>query len=67
MCHRLISSWKTDLNISLAALEMLSGLARTRIRETGNKNKVQIIMNILTIDLYALFYTSMMYLSLSCF
>ncbi|KYM99990.1 Ral GTPase-activating protein subunit beta [Cyphomyrmex costatus] len=34
VCHRLISSWKTDLNISLAALEMLSGLARTRIRET---------------------------------
>lgn len=38
VCHRLISSWKTDLNISLAALEMLSGLARTRIRETGNKS-----------------------------
>lgn len=35
VCHRLISSWKTDLNISLAALEILSGLARTRIRETG--------------------------------
>ncbi|KAL6447256.1 hypothetical protein ACFW04_001486 [Cataglyphis niger] len=34
VCHRLISSWKIDLNISLAALEMLSGLARTRIRET---------------------------------
>ncbi|XP_058804059.1 ral GTPase-activating protein subunit beta isoform X2 [Phymastichus coffea] len=34
VCHRLISSWKTDLNISLAALELLSGLARTRIRET---------------------------------
>ncbi|XP_032672048.1 ral GTPase-activating protein subunit beta isoform X5 [Odontomachus brunneus] len=34
VCHCLISSWKTDLNISLAALEMLSGLARTRIRET---------------------------------
>ncbi|XP_033225547.1 ral GTPase-activating protein subunit beta isoform X3 [Belonocnema kinseyi] len=34
VCHRLISSWKTDLNVSLAALEMLSGLARTRIRET---------------------------------
>ena len=36
VCHRLISSWKTDLNISLAALEMLSGLASTRIRETGS-------------------------------
>ncbi|XP_032672045.1 ral GTPase-activating protein subunit beta isoform X2 [Odontomachus brunneus] len=35
VCHCLISSWKTDLNISLAALEMLSGLARTRIRETA--------------------------------
>ncbi|KAK1126439.1 hypothetical protein K0M31_005074 [Melipona bicolor] len=34
VCHRLISSWKADLNISLAALEILSGLARTRIRET---------------------------------
>ncbi|XP_076477090.1 ral GTPase-activating protein subunit beta isoform X5 [Bombus vancouverensis nearcticus] len=37
VCHRLISSWKTDLNISLAALEILSGLARTRIRETARK------------------------------
>ncbi|XP_025157672.1 ral GTPase-activating protein subunit beta [Harpegnathos saltator] len=37
VCHRLISSWKTDLNISLAALEMLSGLARTHIRETARK------------------------------
>ncbi|XP_069691801.1 ral GTPase-activating protein subunit beta isoform X2 [Periplaneta americana] len=34
VCHRLISSWKTDLNVSLAALELLAGLARTRIRET---------------------------------
>ncbi|KAK9303950.1 hypothetical protein QLX08_004534 [Tetragonisca angustula] len=37
VCHRLISSWKADLNISLAALEILSGLARTRIRETARK------------------------------
>lgn len=37
VCHRLISSWKTDLNVSLAALELLSGLARTHIRETGKK------------------------------
>ena len=28
VCHRLISSWKTDLNTSLAALELLNGLAR---------------------------------------
>ncbi|XP_046680687.1 ral GTPase-activating protein subunit beta isoform X3 [Homalodisca vitripennis] len=34
VCHRLISSWKTDLNVSLAALELLAGLARTNIRET---------------------------------
>ncbi|KAK9876654.1 hypothetical protein WA026_014029 [Henosepilachna vigintioctopunctata] len=34
VCHRLISSWKTDLNISLAALELLSGLARTHIKES---------------------------------
>ncbi|CAG9819469.1 unnamed protein product [Phaedon cochleariae] len=32
VCHRLISSWKTDLNVSLAALELLSGLARIHIR-----------------------------------
>ncbi|CAH1959125.1 unnamed protein product [Acanthoscelides obtectus] len=32
VCHRLISSWKTDLNISLAALELLSGLARIHIK-----------------------------------
>ncbi|XP_077531546.1 ral GTPase-activating protein subunit beta isoform X2 [Haemaphysalis longicornis] len=30
VCHRLISSWKTDLHVSLAALEVLSGLARIR-------------------------------------
>lgn len=35
VCHRLISSWKSDLNISLAALELLMGLARVRIKETG--------------------------------
>ncbi|XP_033610459.1 ral GTPase-activating protein subunit beta isoform X8 [Cryptotermes secundus] len=34
VCHRLISSWKTDLNVSLAALELLAGLARIHIRET---------------------------------
>ncbi|RZF35527.1 hypothetical protein LSTR_LSTR010218 [Laodelphax striatellus] len=34
VCHRLISSWKTDLNVSLAALELLSGLARVHIRDT---------------------------------
>ncbi|KMZ09060.1 ral GTPase-activating protein subunit beta isoform X3 [Drosophila simulans] len=37
VCHRLISSWKTDLNVSLAALELLSGLARLHIRETARK------------------------------
>ncbi|CAN7993650.1 unnamed protein product [Ixodes hexagonus] len=30
VCHRLISSWKTDMHVSLAALEVLSGLARIR-------------------------------------
>ncbi|XP_039949365.1 ral GTPase-activating protein subunit beta isoform X17 [Bactrocera tryoni] len=34
VCHRLISSWKTDLNVSLAALELLSGLARLHIRDS---------------------------------
>jgi len=33
VCHRLISSWKSDLNTSLAALELLSGLARIPIPE----------------------------------
>ncbi|XP_059096422.1 ral GTPase-activating protein subunit beta-like isoform X2 [Tigriopus californicus] len=31
VCHRLISSWKTDLNTSLAALEVLGGLARVQL------------------------------------
>lgn len=31
ICHRLISTWKTDLNVSLAALEVLSGLARIHL------------------------------------
>lgn len=35
VCHRLISSWKTDLNVSLAALELLSGLARMNIKDSG--------------------------------
>ena len=33
VCHRLISTWKTDLNTSLAALELLSGLARVKVTE----------------------------------
>ncbi|XP_066140830.1 ral GTPase-activating protein subunit beta isoform X3 [Euwallacea fornicatus] len=37
VCHRLISSWKTDLNVSLAALELLSGLARIHIKESAKK------------------------------
>ncbi|KAJ6629279.1 Ral GTPase-activating protein subunit beta [Pseudolycoriella hygida] len=36
VCHRLISSWKTDLNVSLAALELLCGLARMYIKDSGN-------------------------------
>ncbi|XP_050531868.1 ral GTPase-activating protein subunit beta isoform X2 [Daktulosphaira vitifoliae] len=36
VCHRLISSWKSDLNISLAALELLMGLARVNIRDTDS-------------------------------
>ncbi|XP_022914595.2 ral GTPase-activating protein subunit beta isoform X2 [Onthophagus taurus] len=34
VCHRLISTWKTDLNVSLAALELLSGLARIHIKDS---------------------------------
>lgn len=33
VCHRLISSWKSDVNTSLAALELLAGLARTKLLE----------------------------------
>uniref|UniRef100_T1JGQ1 Rap-GAP domain-containing protein n=1 Tax=Strigamia maritima TaxID=126957 RepID=T1JGQ1_STRMM len=33
VCHRLISSWKTDLNVSLAALELLSGFCKIKIHE----------------------------------
>ena len=35
VCHRLIASWCTDLNTSLAALELLAGLARTSIPRRG--------------------------------
>lgn len=35
VCHRLISSWKSDVNVSLAGLELLSGLARLTIAEQG--------------------------------
>ena len=38
VCHRLISSWKSDLNTSLAALELLSGLARIHIAQQGQIN-----------------------------
>ncbi|XP_035779018.1 ral GTPase-activating protein subunit beta-like isoform X2 [Anopheles albimanus] len=34
VCHRLISSWKTDLNVSLAALELLSGLAAMHVKDS---------------------------------
>lgn len=30
-----MASWKTDLNVSLAALELLSGLARMNIKDSG--------------------------------
>ncbi|XP_073826006.1 ral GTPase-activating protein subunit beta isoform X17 [Musca autumnalis] len=41
VCHRLISSWRTDLNVSLAALELLSGLARLFIRDTDTLVKIE--------------------------
>lgn len=48
VCHRLISSWKGDLNVSLAALELLAGLARTPIRDTGklslSQNRVWLLI-----------------------
>lgn len=42
VCHRLISSWKTDLNVSLAALELLSGLARLHIRDSGRLSLIYV-------------------------
>jgi hypothetical protein len=41
VCHRLISSWKTDLNVSLAALELLSGLARMHIKDSGKSKRIK--------------------------
>lgn len=35
VCHRLISSWKSDLIVSLAALELLAGLARLHNTRAG--------------------------------
>ncbi|XP_021945273.1 ral GTPase-activating protein subunit beta isoform X1 [Folsomia candida] len=32
VCHRLISTWKTDLPVSIAALELLNGLGRIGIK-----------------------------------
>jgi hypothetical protein len=43
VCHRLISSWKTDLNSSLAALELLGGLARTKILEKGQQHLLYLL------------------------
>ncbi|XP_040563330.1 ral GTPase-activating protein subunit beta isoform X23 [Lepeophtheirus salmonis] len=37
VCHRLISSWKSDLSTSLAALELLAGLARIKIPDQARK------------------------------
>ncbi|XP_060069949.1 ral GTPase-activating protein subunit beta-like isoform X1 [Ylistrum balloti] len=31
VCHRLMASWKTDLNTALAAMELLGGLAKVNI------------------------------------
>ncbi|KAL5009165.1 hypothetical protein ScPMuIL_014746 [Solemya velum] len=31
VCHRLMTSWKSDLNTALAAMELLSGLAKVQI------------------------------------
>ena len=32
VCNRLMASWKVDLNIALAAMEVLSGLARVTLQ-----------------------------------
>ncbi|RWS27777.1 Ral GTPase-activating protein subunit beta-like protein [Leptotrombidium deliense] len=36
VCHLLTSSWKNDTQVSLAALEMLSGLARIKFKSVDN-------------------------------
>lgn len=43
VCHRLISSWKGDLQVSLAALELLSGLAKLHASKPGRFNEQAII------------------------
>ncbi|RWS11211.1 Ral GTPase-activating protein subunit beta-like protein [Dinothrombium tinctorium] len=40
VCHLLISNWKNDTQVSLAALEMLSGMARIRFH--GNENPLNV-------------------------
>ena len=32
VCNRLMATWKSDLNIALGAIEVLSGLAKVRLR-----------------------------------
>ncbi|KAK3769083.1 hypothetical protein RRG08_032074 [Elysia crispata] len=32
VCNRLMATWKTDLNVALAAMELLSGLAKVKIK-----------------------------------
>ena len=32
VCNRLMASWKVDLNIALAAMEVLAGLARVTLQ-----------------------------------
>lgn len=32
VCNRLMATWKTDLNVALAAMELLAGLAKVKIK-----------------------------------
>ncbi|KAJ2949741.1 hypothetical protein O0L34_g15674 [Tuta absoluta] len=53
VCHRLISSWKGDLQVSLAALELLSGLAKlhsTKPEAIERKRAVRWICDYITVQ-----------------
>ena len=44
-------SWKSDLNTSLAALELLSGLARIPIPEQGEYNKYHQMLDLFELQI----------------
>lgn len=56
VCHRLISTWKADLPVSLAALELLNGLARIKVQDQGNYIELVHLFGKSKINLYGPFH-----------